>query len=218
MPSVIFDFDSTLISVESLEKILFEPLRHNPELLSRIEAITAMGMSGEIGFAESLSRRLALAAPTLSQVTEFGQTAAQYLTTGMADLIANLLDKNVDVRVVSGGLVEAIVPLAATLGILPERVHAVRLTWQPTGEFGGIDLNDPFSHNKLDGFQKIAHRLPKPIVVIGDGMTDFQLASSGLANHFIAYCEHVQRQAVIQAAETTVGSVEELRKELEKWL
>jgi len=218
MASVIFDFDSTLIAIESLEKILSASLESRPEVVAAIEAITAKGMNGQLSFGESLAQRLALAAPCKADVQQFGQEAYKYLTPGIDAVIRELHEREVDVRIVSGGLMEAILPLARVLGIPEGNVHAVRLVWSETGSFMGIDPGDPFSHSKRLGFEGIVDKLKRPIVVIGDGMTDYQLYESRLADAFIAFTGHVKRGSVINVAQHFAANAKEVQTLLERWI
>ena len=75
MGCVIFDFDSTLISVESLDEILSSKVQSNQELTSRLRSITDRGMSGDLPFSESLRLRLELVRPVLEDVRAFGNRA-----------------------------------------------------------------------------------------------------------------------------------------------
>jgi len=218
MATVIFDFDSTLIAVESLEEILASILEDRPQTMAAIEAVTAQGMAGECSFAESLSQRLNLASPNLSQVRAFGERAMRWLTPGLAALIHNLRGKGVDVAIVSGGLREAILPLARHLGLADEAVHAVRLLWDEHGGFAGIDPKDPFSRSKVEGLTEAQPNWQRPVIAVGDGMTDFELYRQGIADHFVAFTRHVKRDAVTAAAPAVAATVKELESELELWL
>lgn len=162
MGTVVFDFDSTLIQVESLEEILAARCSEKPGLEHQIRAITNKGMAGEISFAQSLQQRLTLAAPRLVDVQQFGKTAFETLTPGMADLVKALILQNHEVHIVSGGLYEAILPLASSLGIPSSQVHAVRLKWNPAGEFDGIDPSDLFSIAKTEGVKPWLGQCPAP--------------------------------------------------------
>ena len=218
MATIVFDFDSTLITKESLEIILADSLRNKPDIMARIEALTAKGMAGGCSFAESLGARLALAAPRRQDVAAFGDHGHHYLTAGMADLVADLLKRDASVHIVSGGLVEAIRPVALKLGIAANQVHAVQLRWSETGTFLGVDPEDPFSQSKVLGFAPLAVDLPKPIVIVGDGMTDYQLYEADLADHFVAFCQNVHREAVVARAQHVATSTAELATLLELWL
>ena len=75
--TVIFDFDSTIIKLESLEVILKNKLEDCPEKMVQIKNLTDKGMSGEINFHESISQRLAIAAPDYVDLINFDQNNSQ---------------------------------------------------------------------------------------------------------------------------------------------
>jgi len=61
--SYVFDFDSTLTSVEALDVLAEITLADNPkknEIIQKIIDITNLGIDGEISFTESLERRIKL--------------------------------------------------------------------------------------------------------------------------------------------------------------
>ena len=217
---VIFDFDSTIIRCESLEEILRPRLEGDSAKMAQIEEITRLGMEGAIDFKESLSRRLALAQPNLSDLERFGREGTPWLTSGMEGLIASLHRRGLEVWIVSGGLREAIVPVAAHLGIPAERVLAVRLQWRTDGSFAGIDPGDRFSVSKVDGCRAFFGPTdrPRPIRIgVGDGMTDFALFDAGLVDCFIAYTEHVRRPAVVATGQPEASDTNELARLLEEY-
>jgi D-3-phosphoglycerate dehydrogenase len=58
----VFDFDSTLTSVEGLDVLAEISLEGNPEraeIVKEIQEITDLGIDGDISFTDSLSRRIA---------------------------------------------------------------------------------------------------------------------------------------------------------------
>lgn len=197
MATVVFDFDSTLIDCESLEEILAQRLAARPELEHEIRAITALGMEGAISFADSLGRRLALAAPTLDDVIAFGHSAIQRLSPGVTELIGALRERGVAVKIISGGLREAILPVAQFLGLDSADVGAVALNFAADGRFLGIDPNDPFSISKSLGARALASDWSRPRIAVGDGMTDLRLQTDGIVDHFIAYTQWARRTAVL---------------------
>ena len=80
-------------------------------------------------------------------------------------------------------------------------VHAAQLHWDADGHFAGINHDEPFSHSKKLGAEQIAsHWQQQPVIMIGDGMSDYEIFACGLAQHFIAYSEHAARPAVNQVA------------------
>ena len=62
-PTLILDFDSTIVSVESLDLLAEISLAKHPEREQRqqkIEELTKLGMEGKLDFRESLLQRIAL--------------------------------------------------------------------------------------------------------------------------------------------------------------
>jgi HAD superfamily phosphoserine phosphatase-like hydrolase len=218
MSTIIFDFDSTLISCESLEEILKIKMINRPESQKRITDITAQGMEGRISFSESVRRRLELVEPTLVDVTEFGRKALQYATARMGSLIKDLQKRGIAVHIVSGALREAILPAGTALDIPKDRIHGVQLIWNGQGRFSGIDPHDPFSISKVEGLRKLTGSWQKPRVAVGDGMTDYAIYEQGLVEHFIAFTQHVRRRAVIEKGTPEARNVDELKEILETWL
>ncbi len=213
MATILFDFDSTLISEESLDAIL----SHNADQAMReaLKATTAQGMGGEIPFHVSLQRRLQLVVPRKRDVAEYGKGAIKLLTPGMEPLIAELRDRDHDVWIVSGGLMEAIMPTAEFLGLDESHVRAVQLLWDADGLFAGIDPADPFSTSKIAGARIVASNWKAPVVGIGDGMTDFELYKEGLVEYFIAFVQHARRPALIDVTPHVANDVKELKALLE---
>ena len=69
----VFDFDSTLTSVEGLDLLAEISLDNNPdkeEVVRQIQEITDLGIDGDISFSDSLRRRIALMKANKSQLTE----------------------------------------------------------------------------------------------------------------------------------------------------
>lgn len=218
MGTVVFDFDSTLIQCESLEEILAPKCAAQPGLEDQIRAITAEGMEGKITFQESLAKRLALAAPSRQEVVSFGESAKNLLTPGIEDLVKDLRAKGHSVRIISGGLREAIVPVALYLGLDADDVGAVSLSFDDNGQFVGIDENDLYSDSKLAGARPICATWPKTVVAVGDGMTDYHLYQYGLVDHFIAYTQWVRREPVLAMNVPEAQGVGALSKLLEELL
>ena len=191
--TVVFDFDSTLISCESLDELLSELLVDRPEDAARVRAITIEGMEGHISYCESLTRRLAIARPTREQVEAFGARAVAFLTPGMDALVARLGDA---AWIVSGALEEAVWPAAERLGIPRERVMASSL--------------DRECLEKHELVATVAVDWSAPRIAVGDGMSDYALLREGLVDHFIAFTAHVRREAVVATGAPEAHSVSEL--------
>jgi HAD superfamily phosphoserine phosphatase-like hydrolase len=218
VPTVVFDFDSTLIDAESLEEILRPGLAGRPDLVARVRAITDLGMAGRISFGESLRRRLAILAPTRSAVRRFAATAHRHLTRGMADLVSDLRARRVGVSIVSGAVREAILPVARRLGVPPRRVHGVRPAWGRDGRFLGLRPSDPFARSKAAGLAVPSRTWSRPRIAVGDGATDLELLRRGRVDRFVAFTEHARRAAVLQPGVPEARDVPTLRRVLEDLL
>ena len=205
MGTLILDFDSTLITRESLEELL---ARARPDLAERIREITAMGMDGRIGFKESMEKRLALVRPTRAQVEALGREAIAWITPGMEGVSGAH-----EVWIVSGGLLEAVLPAAAHLKIPPQRVLATRARWSPKGDLLDVEVRD-----KPEQLRPHAAAMKRPRVLVGDGMTDYEPFRAGLVDHFIAFTANVRRPAVVATGAPEARSVEELRRLVTKLL
>lgn len=210
MATVIFDFDSTIITCESLELILQNRVKDKPEIMEKIHQITDAGIRGKIPFSESLSKRLALAAPTKDEVLTFGKKAVGYITKGMEAYIQKLHDEGVDVWIVSGGIRESLLPVGKQLGIDPARIFGVQLLWKNDNAYGGIDPADPFSESKAKGVKEIVSKMHSPLIAVGDAMSDYRLFKEGLVDHFVLYTEHLLCKEIFELGIEQAGSVLEL--------
>jgi phosphoserine phosphatase len=108
---------------------------------------------------------------------------------------------------VSGGLTEALLPVAERLGIPPERVLATRARWSERGELLGIDVRD-----KPAQIRGHAAEMPRPRVLVGDGITDWEPLRDGIVDHFIAFTANVRRASVIATGAPEAASAADLRR------
>lgn len=211
MPTLIFDFDSTLISCESLEEMLRPKLEENPKKWEELQQITREAMAGRLAFRKALLRRLQIAAPTRQEVEAFAKCVPQFFTKGMASLIEELRKAEVSLWVISGGLRLALVPACCQLGIFEENICAVEPIWASDGSFRALSQEDLFADSKVAGARGLVSSWSSPVVAVGDGMTDYALFEQGLVQHFIIYTEHVQRAAVLATGAPCANNVSELR-------
>ena len=210
--TVIFDFDSTLIQCESLEVILAPLIANDLQKLEKVELLTQQGMSGELSFKDSLTKRLEIAKPTQKSIQYFVQKhCPNILTRGVKPLIDLLHQQGVDVFIISGGFKGAISPFANYLKIAEQKVFGVEIEWGKKGEFIGLNENNGFAYSKIKGAQAIRHLLGCQSVIVGDGYTDYMLYQSGIVTDFIAYTEHAQRKSVLEKAQKTAATMEELK-------
>jgi len=214
--SILFDCDSTLLRIESLEYLLEDLL--DEDEMEQVADITAQGMRGDIPFHVSLERRLEMADLDHSGIAAFNELIDTYLSEDSEDLIVDLLANGHQVYLVSGGLKEVIEALARHLGLSESRVYAVNLLWNEHGQFQAVNPDDPMTQSKEIGLQKDIDTFERPIIAIGDGMTDARLKDAGIADVFIAYTEHERRESVVEKADYEVEDMQELSDLLEELL
>lgn len=213
MATIIFDFDSTLVSIETLDTLILANIQ-DPAIQAAVSAITHQGMCGDISFAESLTRRLAMATITKNQVQAFAQQVCDYLTPGIEVLCHRLKQTGWDIWIMSGGLKEIILPCAKRLGISPNNVGAVEVRWGDQGACLGLDSSHPFNVSKVAGAASRGLCFPESSVAVGDGITDYALFEQGVVTHFIAYSEHKQHAPVLRLAPCVAKNVHQLTKQL----
>jgi phosphoserine phosphatase len=202
--TLILDFDSTLITRESLEELL---ARARPDLAEEIREITAKGMDGRISFKESMEKRLALARPSRAEVEALGREAVAWITPGMEG------GWGAETWIVSGGLTDAVLPVAAQLNIPPARVLATKARWSPKGDLLKVEVRD-----KPEQLRPHAAAMQRPRILVGDGMTDYEPFREGLVDHFVAFTGNVRRTAVVATGAPEARSVAELRRLVAKLL
>lgn len=212
-PVFIFDFDSTLVRIETLEALADIVLSDAPDAVARkaeIAALTDQAMSGQVDFGTALLRRLDLLALNRSHV--------EALTDRILDEASASVRRNVDfferhadrVYILSGGFREVIAPLAARLGIAPDHVLANDLIYDADGRVTGVDDANPLSRDNGKPEVIKALNLTGTVVMVGDGWTDAEVKVAGAADRFYAFTEVVRRQKVVEVADATAASLDEV--------
>ena len=208
----VIDFDSTFTKVEGLDELAAIALKGHKDrdkIVGEIKAITDKGMTGEIGFSESLKARVALLPANRSHVTELIEFLMGKISDSFARNEAFLRENAASVYIVSSGFKDFIVPVAMAMGILEENIYANTFVYDPDGNITGYDETNLLSQDK--GKVKLLQLLDfeGDIYAIGDGYTDYELRESGLANKFFAFTENVSRKKVTDVADEVVASFDE---------
>ncbi|MEN3269253.1 phosphoserine phosphatase SerB [Pseudonocardia sp.] len=179
---IVFDVDSTLVQGEVIEMLA---ARAGAE--DEVRAITEAAMRGELDFAESLRRRVAVLAGLPESV--LGEVAAQLeLTPGARTTIRTLKRLGFRCGVVSGGFTRMIAGLVEQLGLdfcAANELEIVdgRLTGRVLGEI----VDRP---GKAVALRRFAETFGIPLeqcVAVGDGANDIDmLSTAGLGVAFNA--------------------------------
>jgi phosphoserine phosphatase len=201
---VAFDVDSTLLRVESLDAAIEASLADHPEagaILTRLNDITSAGMTGSMALRDSLEMRLQLADMNRVTIDAMAQTLRKRITPGMKPLLSKLRAAGDDVHAISGGFLDLLHPVLTDLGFSDDRIHANSLKFE--GDLVcGLDIDHPLSRNggKAAVLGRIASEF-STIVMVGDGMTDFETFEQGIADRFIGFGVISARAVVIAACE-----------------
>ena len=213
--TVIFDFDSTLLQGELLEVIASLALAHRhdrEEVLSQLREITNLGMEGRISFGESLSRRLKLLNFSEAVLQEATAVATGLLNPQYLGLIPQLRDKRV--YVVSGGYKNVLDTMAEALSVDRSHIFAIELFFKD-GQFSHYD-SDSLLVCPM-GKAMVANSIPSKgrTLMVGDGMTDYEVKQFGGAHYFAAYTGVAQRDAVCAKADFVLSDLGDLFQHIE---
>jgi D-3-phosphoglycerate dehydrogenase len=213
LPTLIFDFDSTLVRIETLEALADIALDGRADAASiqaEVAALTDRAMSGDLDFGQALRARLALL-PLRREHVEI--LADRILDEGTPSVRRNLKffnDHADQIVILSGGFREIIAPIAQRLGVSPDRVLCNDLTYDSNGRVTGVDDANPLSQG--NGKPEVIRGLglAGPIVMVGDGWNDAEVKLKGAADRFYAFTEIARRERVVDVADAEARSIDEL--------
>ncbi|MFA5799917.1 MAG: HAD-IB family phosphatase [Candidatus Peribacteraceae bacterium] len=218
--SFAFDFDSTLVSVESLDELIALSLAESlppqaaKDALSEIQSITDAGMNGDIDFMTSVTSRLKRAHTTRKHLQAFTKRIVRTVTPGIPAIIREIQQSGCPVFILSGALLECILPIAEQLGIPAGNVFANRPVFDALGNLTGIE---PGLLASTDGKTRClkmlaeSRRLRGDVVMVGDGISDLHPYRAGIARHFLGVGFHRRREVIAREAPHYFTSVSALR-------
>lgn len=207
---VCFDVDSTLVDLEGIDFLA----DGNPEIV----ALTEAAMNGEIPLEEVYGRRLEIVRPSRARLEELGREYVARRLDDAAAVIAELRASHVDVHLVTAGIEQAILPLAASLGLEPRVVHAVRVQLDDEGNYVDYDRKSPLARSggKETVVINIRSRIKGKVAFVGDGVSD--LETKAVVDLFVGFGGVIRRTEVEKAAAVyiTTKSLRPLLSHLEE--
>ena len=212
---LIIDFDSTFVTVESLDELAHIVLKENPESAQRLEtirAITRAGMEGSIPFDESLSKRLKLLNINQKDIHAATIVLAKKVTPSFKRNKQFLMENAQNILIVSGGFYEMIIPIVSEYGILEDQVFANKFVYKGTSRIAHVDSQNIMAQSGGKVAQANALGLAGEIHVIGDGYTDYQIKSEGPAKKFFAFIENIRRNSVCEVADVVLSNIDDYIK------
>lgn len=210
--SLFLDVDSTLAGVEGIDWLA---ARRGPDVAAAVAGMTDRAMRGEVALDAVYGERLLAVRPGRDDVIALARAYAEALAEDAPEALAFLRRVGVHVTLVSGGLRQAILPVARELGVAFEDVHAVDVVFDGGGGFVSWDAGSPLTtqQGKRDVVVRaLAAHGPaaRPALAVGDGATDLAMRGDGACDALAAYVGFVRREPVAAAADHVVGSFEAL--------
>jgi phosphoserine phosphatase len=178
---VVMDMDSTLITIECIDEIA-DMLKLKPQ----VAAITASAMRGEIDFAESLTRRVALLAGLEQGALQRVYDERLQLSLGAERFLATLQQHNIKTLLVSGGFTFFTDKLKPRLKLDYTASNVLEIVdGKLTGKVLGTIVD---AQGKADHLQRLREQLGlrrEQVIAIGDGANDLKML--GEAGISVAY-------------------------------
>jgi phosphoserine phosphatase len=179
---VVMDMDSTLISIECIDEIA-----DMQGLKPQVAAITESAMRGEIEFAESLRRRVALLEGLDEVALQRVYDERLQLNPGAETLLGALQARGIKTLLVSGGFTFFTERLKQRVGLDYAHANVLEIV---NGKLTGRVLGDVLdAQGKADWLNRIRTELglhSEQVIAIGDGANDLKMmaaAGIGIAYH-----------------------------------
>jgi phosphoserine phosphatase len=193
--TVLFDCDSTLSAIEGIDELAVD-------CRDDVERLTDAAMRGRIPLEEVYGRRLQLVQPTRAAIEALGRQYVARLVPDAVETVAALRAAGVEVRIISGGLLPAVLEVARAVGLGESDVAAVGIAFNGDGSYSDFDAASPLARS---GGKRIAverWNIPRPAMMVGDGNTDLEVRP--VVDLFVAFAGVVERPSVVQAADVVV--------------
>jgi phosphoserine phosphatase len=203
---ICFDCDSTLSKIEGIDE-----LAKRVGVGAEMAKLTNAAMNGDVPLETVYEQRLAFIQPDKASIDWLADLYIAEIVDGAKSVFEDLLAQGKNVHIISGGLRQAILPLAHFLGLPEQQVHAVDIYFQEDGRFRDYQRNSPLASS--GGKAEICRQLLEnhsSLAIIGDGKTDMEAKQAGV--YTIGFGGVVDRaivreQADIYIAEPSLYSV-----------
>ncbi len=195
---ICFDCDSTLSKIEGIDE-----LGRHVDKFDEMVALTNAAMNGELALEEVYGKRLDLIKPDQAQMAWLADLYISEIVEGVEMVFNTLLAQGKQVHIISGGIRQAILPLAKKLGIPETQVHAVDVLFNKDGSFQNFDQQSPLA--RTGGKAVICKQINNSnatMAMIGDGKTDLEARQAGAK--VIGFGGVMQRDIVMEQADVFV--------------
>ena len=216
--SIIIDFDSTIITKESIDylsEIVLKSRNDKDQILKKISHITNQGMNGVISFEQSLNERLSLLSINKKHIKNLSiEVSKNFDDTFVENL--NYLESIIEnIFIVSGGFKEVIESAFKSISNKTWNIFANDLEYKNNNVIG---INKSNSLSKNSGKVELikSMNLPGDIIVVGDGYTDYEIRKHNQANIFLCYIRNINRKKVSKYADVLCYDFNQVREFINK--
>ena len=171
---ICFDCDSTLSRIEGIDE-----LARRVGVGEEMSKLTDLAMNGVVPLEAVYERRLSLIRPDQDSINWLADLYIAEIVEGVKEVFASLLAQDKAVHIISGGLRQAILPLANCLGLPESHVHAVDIYFNEDGSYRNYDLNSPLARTGGKAVVVGTLKAQGSLVMIGDGKTDLEAKQAG---------------------------------------
>jgi len=197
---VCFDCDSTLSEIEGIDE-----LAERAGCGAEMAALTNAAMNGEVALEAVYAQRLDLIKPDRQAIASLADLYIEKMVQGVEEVFQQLHSQGKQVHIISGGLKQAILPLAEKLNVDADHVHAVEVLFASNGDYLEFNEQSPLARN--GGKADICLQLNKDnlkLAIVGDGNTDMEAKKAGA--FCIGFGGVVARKIVQDQADVFVDS------------
>jgi phosphoserine phosphatase len=202
---ICFDCDSTLSRIEGIDE-----LARRVGMGEEMSKLTDLAMNGVVPLEAVYERRLSLIRPDQDSINWLADLYIAEIVEGVKEVFASLLSQDKAVHIISGGLRQAILPLAVCLGLPESHVHAVDIYFNEDGSYRNYDSNSPLARTGGKAVVTGTLKGQGSLVMVGDGKTDLEAKQSGayvLGFGGVVDRAIVRKQADFYTTEPTLLSV-----------
>ena len=209
--TLFIDFDSTFVKVETIDELAKLSLKNDPEVdtkISMISEITNQAMSGEISFPVALEKRLKILSLSKDDIRKATNDISNMVSDSFIKNKEFIVSNSDSIWIVSGGFKEVIAPIVSEFGIVENHILANSFIYNKNQVIGCDRNNDLFKNKgKIKAINNL--NLDNDIIIMGDGFTDYEVYSEGVAKAFICYTENITRKNIVEKSSYTASSFNE---------
>ena len=213
--NLIIDFDSTFISLESLDEFILNNISNSAnssELRAKIEKITNQGMEGIIDFNFSVNERLKYLSANRDSIKSFTKILKKNITNSFLSNKQFIIENSHKILIISGGFTEMIAPVVKDYNIKKDQIYANEFIFNKNGMIETIS-KETLSYKYITKAHLVKSLSLKGLThIIGDGMTDCEVWRKGYADEFYAFTENIKREVVVRCSRQVINCLDDYIK------